>query len=1718
MSNKNKRNVSIFVSIALAIVLLIMCVVTVTYALFSSQRDNHIDINFNNEDVYINASLNANKQSAYCDVTGLKLFRASEELPSVDLIKSANLTLVKAYKQVNVRFKVAFEYYGFKDEYLNHNMTTELKTIISYLNNTLESNILGTIASTPIQGSSYTWVKAGQYYELRDGAEMVTIDTSVADTHISLLTAPISYSGISDLNFSNITGTYKDILNSVSLVLQIEIKDFTSFSNNPVKSYGKVAVFDTLGGDPVTARLIESGSNIILPTATKTGCTFEGWYTSLDFLNSSYAGIAGNEIAQTNQVVKYYAKFRENVYIVTLDPNGGSLDETYILNAQGKYEIHDVRYDQIISRLQFITTKNGYRFEGYVDSGNVKYINEDGLVIKKWDKTQNDTLYASYSLVTYNIIYTNFVQETNVSFDVDPPLPPTQYNAEEGLASIPEPLKNGYSFVGWKVNGGSEIINPFSIPSISQNVGNAFIYRDLYLEAVFMVNTYQATITMDNATLQVISYNIEEGLDVTAYNQAGKVLNVYECENGNWKVGEKYSCNQIIYQKFGTVTLQLITITETINFDLNTTNPNAVLEPFSVDLNSEENLILPNAYCPGYTFVGWYYDRAGTILCDRTSIDRNLFTDDQYMLYAKWQVGETSYLVTLDNGDGVANSSTTFVPCLENGRKGTFVVSSTVTAPTKNGYTFAGYFSKPNGNGVQFYTNTGARAINYFTSAFVDDYEYTYTLYAFYYLNAYTITFYSGSETILQPIYFSTNSGVLVLPRTSKFGYIFSGWKRKGSSENSYTSINVANIAQDLQLEACYVANNYNITYRYLKFSGNTLVFDTTNNTSSYSMDTASITLPKPTLDHYIFVGWQLVRGGGSWDVGHIYNPPSGTFSISGINDGSHFGDVEFVAIYSLVNYEISFEYKINNAMTINKSTVLTSQADIAEYQEYKDTVNSIYITYKTPKIIMRKIVNRLGTSVTNWVPTSDKGFWLTTNNYTSEAEVTISATALQHNVVLRSIVTKSFANGQGTLSNPFQISTADHLRNLSLFVNSQISNPAYANLYYMQTQNIDFGSSSSTPNFTSIGQNNTSKYFKGSYDGGGYTIKNLKTAGAEGSCNGLFGCIYGATIKNVTLENLTVLTTSTARVGGVVSDAQENSEILNCHIISGSIKAQAGSVGGICGNSIKSIVANCSNAASVDGYVQVGGVVGGAYYNSLVYNVVNSGNIKAYKTGNNCYDVGGVIGKLGTSSNDPPTGFGSCVAINLYNSGNVTNPEGSTTYSSAFSSIVGYKGIASFVLNAYSDGAITYLGTSSPNGVVGVRNTTESNAQNQYQNFTDADSKGLINLYYKKDTFTKAGALHNPNNKLGAPLAQNNIIGNDAVVDTGANTVMDATTFGSLSTLYNAWIYDMNRLGNFRYSLKYFVHGESTYTEYSTLPEMLQTLGLEKEDLGIWKKTSGSMELTLENKLPTTSLSFLLIDANGGKIGNGYSRLYSKAKVSSATLYEDTVSIPVSQFTRSGYRLRELNTKIDGTGITLNPSNGSYSITIGDSPVEQRYFAIWEKLFADGDGTEQNPYRLSTYQHLINLAYVVNNNMKYGNNFYSQAYYEQTIDLHLEESPNKLDPVGTNTYPFKGVYNGKGFTIFGTNQLLYATSLSAVSSKEYVGVFGVTNGATVRSLGFNFTGGIRGKNYVGGLVGKAVNSTFVTIVNKNTSVTASDAGAYVGTIIGKAEGSTNIT
>lgn len=157
----------------------------------------------------------------------------------------------------------------------------------------------------------------------------------------------------------------------------------------------------------------------------------------------------------------------------------------------------------------------------------------------------------------------------------------------------------------------------------------------------------------------------------------------------------------------------------------------------------------------------------------------------------------------------------------------------------------------------------------------------------------------------------------------------------------------------------------------------------------------------------------------------------------------------------------------------------------------------------------------------------------------------------------------------------------------------------------------------------------------------------------------------------------------------------------------------------------------------------------------------------------------------------------------------------------------------------------------------------------------------------------------------------------------------------------------------------------------------------------------------------------------------------------------------------------------------------------------------VWSDFRSSSASTD-----IYTAEDLAAFAYAVNTGVN--------SYENRTVTLHndIDLSGKYWVPIGSESYPFKGTFNGNGYSIkyVSVNENSIKDG-NGTTLPEYAGLFGYVDGGTIYDL--SILGGEVSGEYAGGLVAKAVNTEIYNITNRNNSLGVTASGGIVGEMTG---------
>lgn len=215
--------------------------------------------------------------------------------------------------------------------------------------------------------------------------------------------------------------------------------------------------YNSNGGSAVSPTTGVTAFPSPLPTSTKAGSTFAGWWN----YNLTLQYSAGQTI---NGSIIVYAKWIANSYTVTWVANDGSPEP-----------------DPLTSQATLPTPLPTINKSGYVSGG--WYYNSlfTSQALEGDQLVENVILYAKFTLATYTITY-NLDGGTNSVSN------PATYNIETATITLLNPSKAGYTFNGWFSDAG---LTTEVTEIVSGTTGNIVLYASFTLSETGYSVTYE---------------------------------------------------------------------------------------------------------------------------------------------------------------------------------------------------------------------------------------------------------------------------------------------------------------------------------------------------------------------------------------------------------------------------------------------------------------------------------------------------------------------------------------------------------------------------------------------------------------------------------------------------------------------------------------------------------------------------------------------------------------------------------------------------------------------------------------------------------------------------------------------------------------------------------------------------------------------------------------------------------------------------------------------------------------------------------------------------------------------------------------------------------------------------------------------------------------------------------------------------------------------------
>lgn len=496
------------------------------------------------------------------------------------------------------------------------------------------------------------------------------------------------------------------------------------------------------GGTPSPSTITKEYNTALgtLPTCTRTGYTFLGWYT---------ASSGGTKISTTTVVTKditYYAQWSINSYTLTFNPNGGTVTPTS----------KDLEYNSVYGTLPTPTRASDaqytYTFAGWYTAATggtqvtatTKMTAKDTTVYAHW--TSNTRSYTVSYKTTYGTL-----NRTSQS---------VAYNSK-GSCTLTMPDNTAeftYTFVGWYTaanGGGTKVGSELTLetPAIK---GTVTYYAYVTRSTKSYTHTFNANGggTVSPATITK-AYNTALGtlptVSRTGYTFVGWFDTSAASGGTQATATTKVTGTKTWYARWSINSY-------TFTFDKNGGNT-----PSATTITKEYNTAIgtlptctrsaDNTYT--YAFAGWFDTSAssgGTKLTTTTKVTSNK------TWYARWTSTYKNYTVTWDGNGGTPSKSSSSFHYND--------ALGTLPTATRTGYTFKGWSTSKTGT-VNVSTTTKVTA--------------NVTYYAVWTINSYTWTFDANGGTGNTTKTLNYNATLSTLPTASRAStaannYTFAGW------------------------------------------------------------------------------------------------------------------------------------------------------------------------------------------------------------------------------------------------------------------------------------------------------------------------------------------------------------------------------------------------------------------------------------------------------------------------------------------------------------------------------------------------------------------------------------------------------------------------------------------------------------------------------------------------------------------------------------------------------------------------------------------------------------------------------------------------------------------------------------------------------------------------------------------------------------------------------
>lgn len=383
-------------------------------------------------------------------------------------------------------------------------------------------------------------------------------------------------------------------------------------------------IFDANGGNGTMQNqqiATDSSANLSECAFTKVGYTFIGWGTTAT--QKTYDDKAEYAMG-ANSTYRLYAIWQANINTLRFDANGGN----------GTMSAMNIKTDETKTLTACGFSRKGYDFVGWAmsENGTKAYSDKSNYLM---GSDSEYTLYALWSPTKYTITYNlNGGSVSNAN--------KTEYTIESETFTLTNPTRPGYTFNGWTGSILSDKTYTVSISTGSTgNLSFTANYDANLNSLLFNANggvgeTPEMLIETDKTVKLNTCVFSRKGYDFVGWATSQNGEKVYS-DGQNYTMG--VNSEYVLYAVWKIKTY-------TIEYNLNNGTAPANKQSYTVETDS---FTLENPSRDGYTFIGWsgtdIADKSTAVTIEKGSIGNKSFT-------ANWQANTNVLHFNANGGDG----------------------------------------------------------------------------------------------------------------------------------------------------------------------------------------------------------------------------------------------------------------------------------------------------------------------------------------------------------------------------------------------------------------------------------------------------------------------------------------------------------------------------------------------------------------------------------------------------------------------------------------------------------------------------------------------------------------------------------------------------------------------------------------------------------------------------------------------------------------------------------------------------------------------------------------------------------------------------------------------------------------------------------------------------------------------------------------------------------